>query len=102
MELLDGIDLQTMVQSYGPLPAARVRNILLEVCESLDEAHTLGMVHRDIKPRNIFLCKLGRRHDFAKVLDFGLVKNMLKPEDTLMTNDGSATGTPAYMAPEVA
>ncbi|MBI4903108.1 MAG: serine/threonine protein kinase [Acidobacteria bacterium] len=102
MELLDGLDLQTMVENYGPLPAARVKNILLQVCESLDEAHTLGMVHRDIKPRNIFLCKLGSRYDFSKVLDFGLVKNMLQPEDTLMTADGAATGTPAYMAPEVA
>lgn len=102
MELLDGIDLQTMVERFGPLPAARVKNILLQVCESLDEAHTLGMVHRDIKPRNIFLCKLGRQYDFSKVLDFGLVKNMLANDDSLMTAEGSATGTPAYMAPEVA
>lgn len=102
MELLDGIDLQTMVERFGPLPAGRVKNILLQICESLDEAHTLGMVHRDIKPRNIILCKLGRQHDFSKVLDFGLVKNMLAGEDSLMTNEGSATGTPAYMAPEVA
>ena len=104
MELLDGVDLQTLVEQHGPLPAGRVQNILVHVCESLEEAHRLGMVHRDIKPRNIFLCKLGLQFDFAKVLDFGLVKTMQSNAEDLsqMSMDGSATGTPAYMAPEIA
>ena len=102
MELLLGIDLQSLVTRYGPMHAGRVRNILIQVCESLEEAHQLDMVHRDIKPRNIFLSKLGSQHDFAKVLDFGLVKARLLEEDSLTTMDGSATGTPAYMAPEIA
>ena len=102
MELLMGIDLQSLVTRYGPMQPGRVRNILIQVCESLEEAHRLSMVHRDVKPRNIFLSKLGRQHDFAKVLDFGLVKARLVEEESLTTIDGSATGTPAYMAPEIA
>jgi serine/threonine protein kinase len=102
MELLEGIDLQTLVEKHGPMHPGRVKNILIQICESLEEAHRLGMVHRDIKPRNIFLSKLGWQHDFAKVLDFGLVKTSLREDESLMTIEGSATGTPAYMAPEAA
>ncbi|MFN0103249.1 MAG: serine/threonine-protein kinase [Bryobacteraceae bacterium] len=102
MELLEGIDLQTMVDKHGPVHPGRVKNILIQICESLEEAHRLGMVHRDIKPRNIFLSKMGWQHDFAKVLDFGLVKTALREDESLMTMDGTATGTPAYMSPEVA
>ncbi len=102
MELLMGIDLQTLVTRYGPMPPGRVKNILIQVCESLEEAHRLSMVHRDVKPRNIFLSKLGTQLDFAKVLDFGLVKTRFQNDESLTTMDGTATGTPAYMAPEIA
>lgn len=103
MELLDGIDLQTLVERFGPQPAGRVAKLLMQVCDSLEEAHQLGLVHRDIKPTNIFLCRLGHNYDFTKVLDFGLVKNLLADKNsTMITLDGQATGTPAYMAPEVA
>jgi serine/threonine-protein kinase len=102
MELLEGIDLQTLVDRFGPMHPGRVKNVLIQICESLEEAHRLGMVHRDVKPRNIFLSKLGWQHDFAKVLDFGLVKTAFQEDESQMTMDGSATGTPAYMAPEVA
>lgn len=103
MELLDGIDLQTMVERYGPLPSGRVANILIQAAESLEEAHRAGLVHRDIKPKNLVLAKLGLQYDFLKVLDFGLVKTSVKEQDaSLMTMDGTATGTPAYLAPEIA
>src|SRR5258705_3104020 len=75
MELLDGIDLQTLVDKYGPLDQGRVVHILYQACQSLEEAHRAGLVHRDIKPRNILLNKLGLEHDFTKILDFGLVKS---------------------------
>jgi serine/threonine-protein kinase len=101
MELLDGIDLETLVRKFGPQPPARVANILRQVCRSLADAHTHGMIHRDIKPTNIFLCRLGNEYDFAKVLDFGLVK-VLDESETQITLDGATTGTPAYMAPEMA
>jgi len=102
MELLIGIDLQTLVTRYGPMPSGRVKNILIQICESLEEAHRLGMVHRDVKPRIVFLSKLGSQRDFAKVLDFGLVKTRFENEESQTTMDGTATGTPAYMAPEIA
>ena len=101
MELLDGIDLETLVKKFGPQPPARVAAILRQVCLSLGDAHRHGMIHRDIKPTNIFLCRMGNEHDFAKVLDFGLVK-VLDGNEVGMTVEGATTGTPAYMAPEVA
>jgi serine/threonine-protein kinase len=102
MELLDGIDLQTLVERYGPLPAGRVVNILMQVAESLEEAHRAGLVHRDIKPRNLILAKMGMQYDFTKVLDFGLVKTTQMQDASMMTLDGVATGTPAYLPPEIA
>jgi serine/threonine protein kinase len=101
MELLDGIDLDTLVKNFGPLPPARAVNVLRQVCRSLGDAHSHGMIHRDIKPTNIFLCRMGNEYDFAKVLDFGLVK-VLNDRETQMTVEGATTGTPAYMAPELA
>lgn len=103
MELLDGLDLETLVQRFGPLPAGRVVCLLSQVARSLAEAHDMGIVHRDIKPRNIFTCRMGMEYDFAKVLDFGLVKlNAVDGTRTCLTQEGVTTGTPAYMAPEVA
>jgi serine/threonine-protein kinase len=104
MELIEGIDLQTTVDRFGPMDPARVAHVLYQVAQSLDEAHRAGLVHRDIKPRNIMLAKLGLQYDFAKVLDFGLVKSLdpNDPAQTCETLEGITTGTPAYMAPEVA
>ncbi len=102
MELLDGIDLDTLVQRFGPLPADRVVHFMRQACLSLAEAHTQGLVHRDIKPSNLLTTRMGVEVDFIKVLDFGLVKARHGREDTLLTQPQVATGTPAYMAPEVA
>jgi hypothetical protein len=104
MELLEGLDLQTLVREHGPLPASRVVYLLRQVCDSLDEAHTVGLVHRDIKPANIHVGQVGLKHDFVKVLDFGLVKS-LNGDPTgasLATQEGLTPGTPAYMPPEAA
>ncbi|MEO8129415.1 MAG: serine/threonine-protein kinase, partial [Bryobacteraceae bacterium] len=101
MELLDGIDLETLVKRFGPQPASRVASILRQVCRSLEDAHVHGMIHRDIKPSNIFLCRMGNEYDYVKVLDFGLVK-VIDNNDTQMTREGLPRGTPAYMAPELA
>jgi serine/threonine-protein kinase len=101
MELLDGIDLETLVKKFGPQPPARVIYILRQVCLSLADAHRRGMIHRDIKPTNILLCRMGSEYDFVKVLDFGLVKVKHRAEAG-MTLDGAMLGTPAHMAPELA
>lgn len=102
MELLDGVDLETLIKRFGPLPPSRVVHILRQVCLSLAEANRYGMVHRDIKPTNIFLCRMGTEYDFAKVLDFGLVKMIEDHDVTQMTAPGGTTGTPSYMPPELA
>jgi serine/threonine-protein kinase len=104
MELLDGQDLESLVKDSGPLPARRVIHILTQVCESLEEAHAQGLIHRDIKPANIHVGKVGMKHDFAKVLDFGLVKSVVKDDSqiSLATAVGRTPGTPSYMAPEMA
>ena len=102
MELLAGRDLETLVREFGPLPASRVVYLLRQVCHSLADAHARGLVHRDIKPANIYVCRMGLDYDFAKVLDFGLVKIRKRANagDSLVTMDQGTTGTPAYMAPE--
>jgi serine/threonine-protein kinase len=101
MELLAGRDLETLVREFGPLPAARTVYLLRQICHSLADAHAHGLVHRDVKPANIYVCRMGLDYDFAKVLDFGLVKmRRQNPGDSLMTMDQGTTGTPAYMAPE--
>lgn len=102
MELLDGVSLQKLVQTFGPQPGSRVIHMLRQVCLSLEEAHARGMVHRDLKPSNIMACKVALQHDFMKVLDFGLVKSTQAEEFTHLTVDGVSAGTPGYIAPEIA
>ena len=106
MELLDGRDLQTLVKQFGPLPHERAMYLVRQVCQSLAEAHARGMVHRDVKPANIFLCRMGLEFDFIKVLDFGLVKTREQDKATdvtvtPVTGQQQLIGTPAYMSPEM-
>jgi hypothetical protein len=104
MELLDGFDADALVRRFGPVPAERAAFVLQQVCHSLSEAESCGLVHRDIKPANIFLCRYGEDHDFVKVLDFGIVKSQREAgdADTALTGKNVIHGTPAYMAPEQA
>jgi eukaryotic-like serine/threonine-protein kinase len=100
MEFLDGIDLQSLVDKYGPQPVPRVIHILQQICSSLYEAHSLGLVHRDIKPANIMLNRRGGEPDVVKVLDFGLVKAIDEQKRAGMTDQRGLVGTPLYMSPE--
>ncbi|MGH9382942.1 MAG: serine/threonine-protein kinase [Vicinamibacterales bacterium] len=105
MELLDGLDADSMVRRSGALPAERVIFLLRQICHSLSEAESRGLVHRDIKPANIFLCRYGEEFDFVKVLDFGIVKALHQTADTrltLLTMGNEVRGTPAFIAPEQA
>jgi serine/threonine-protein kinase len=104
MELLLGIDLETLVSRFGAVPAERAIHILKQVCHSLDEAHQNGLTHRDIKPSNIVVSGIGTELDFVKVLDFGLVRLRAVKVDGGGTQTAEATVacTPAYAAPEIA
>lgn len=102
MEYLPGLNLAELVQRFGPLPPARVIHLLRQTCEGLNEAHQAGLIHRDIKPGNVFAAKRGGAYDVAKLLDFGLVKAIHPTVDDAATQDGMITGSPLYMAPEQA
>ncbi|MDB5212856.1 MAG: serine/threonine kinase [Myxococcaceae bacterium] len=99
MELLDGIALSDLSELEGPQPAGRVIHILHQVARALVEAHAVGLIHRDVKPANIFLCTRGGIPDFVKLLDFGLVKEM-RPNASAISSSDLIAGTPLYMAPE--
>jgi eukaryotic-like serine/threonine-protein kinase len=113
MELLDGLDLDTIVNRHGPLPAGRVIDLLLQACSSLHEAHAAGLVHRDVKPANIFVCRAADEVDVVKVLDFGLVQAGMEAAepslvdslagdraDPRLTRLGQRIGSPGFMSPE--
>ena len=99
MDYLEGLDLQKIVERYGPLPPERAVYVLEQACGALGEAHARGIIHRDIKPQNVFLTHRGGLYDFVKVLDFGLAKQ-LQSEGVDLTQAGMAVGTPRYIPPE--
>jgi hypothetical protein len=101
MEHLEGVDLATLVEEGGRLPVARAIGFIRQACASLAEAHDAGIVHRDVKPENLFVSRTGDEVDFLKVLDFGIARIDDAEEDATVTRSGWVHGTPAYMPPEV-
>lgn len=93
MEFVPGQDLQGLLEEKGKLPVEKAVAILEQVCLALDEAHQEGVVHRDLKPRNIMIDDQGR----VVVMDFGIARSV---QVTSMTHTGSLIGTPDYMSPE--
>ncbi|HEY1694221.1 MAG TPA: serine/threonine-protein kinase [Polyangiaceae bacterium] len=100
MELLDGLDVDALVEVAGPLPAARATKLVRQACASLAEAHVKKIVHRDIKPANFFVTQAGEDYDFIKLLDFGVAR-VTEAQNPSLTETGILFGTPAYMSPEV-
>jgi hypothetical protein len=100
MEYLPGVSLAQLIELEGTIPPARVIYIVKQICFSLKEAHDVGLIHRDIKPMNVILCRRGGQFDVAKVLDFGLVKDISSTKTPQVTAAQEITGTPAYIAPE--
>ncbi len=99
MEYLDGVTLAELVAHSGPVPPGRAIHVLRQVAAALREAHLRGLVHRDVKPENVMLCRRGE-DDVVKLLDFGLVKNLERAETRDITKQLKILGTPRYMAPE--
>ena len=101
MEYLDGIGLDELVKRHGPLPPGRVLYLARQICGALHEAHGQGLIHRDIKPGNVLVCRQAGLHDVAKLVDFGLVQTLNEdPQSSKLTHDGQIVGTPDYMSPE--
>ena len=103
MEFLRGLSLEEIVKRHGPMPPGRVVYLLEQVCGALAEAHAAGLVHRDVKPANIYASYRGGQYDVAKLLDFGLVKGPAlgtSDEPTDVVRAGMIRGTPLYMSPE--
>jgi hypothetical protein len=101
MEYLPGQTLEEIVTKEGPMAPARAVHVLRQVAGALQEAHTAGLTHRDIKPGNVMVCERGGVPDVAKLLDFGLVVTSgIQQADSKLTQAGIILGTPAYMSPE--
>ncbi|HEX8952096.1 MAG TPA: serine/threonine-protein kinase, partial [Polyangia bacterium] len=102
MEFLEGETLTKVIEREKRLPIDRALDILSQICEGLIEAHGLGYVHRDLRPRNVFLVNRRGRADFVKLLDFGLAKLILPDAEAKQTAMGMTFGDPRYMSPEQA
>jgi eukaryotic-like serine/threonine-protein kinase len=102
MEYLEGETLGALIERESPLDAQRTIRIALQVGRALAEAHEHGIVHRDVKPENVFLTEVAGERDFVKVLDFGIAREIASAPGETLTLVGSVVGTPAFMAPEQA
>jgi serine/threonine-protein kinase len=100
MEYLEGTNLGELVSRDGPVPVPRALRILRQLCAGLAAAHAAGIVHRDVKPENIMICKRSDEPDAVKILDFGMVKRIDSPHSRDLTRGLRILGTPLYMAPE--
>lgn len=101
MEYLEGCNLAELVERDGVQPVERVIRLLKQACAALEEAHGLGILHRDIKPQNLMVCTVAGRPEVLKVLDFGLVKQVDGDDESRDLTVGlRILGTPAYLAPE--
>ena len=101
MELLEGQPLSQLIERQGPVNPYRAARLILQTCESLKEAHQLGILHRDLKPDNLFLVSSGESEE-VRVVDFGIAKLLDESAKEAMTSTGMIVGTPRYLSPEQA
>jgi eukaryotic-like serine/threonine-protein kinase len=101
MEALDGRSLGALLREEGPMPVGRGLALLEQICRALAAAHARGVIHRDVKPENVFVVRAPDGTDRAKVIDFG-ISQVLPAAGDRLTRDGAIIGTPEYMAPEQA
>lgn len=102
MELLDGVSLRQELLRHGPFSAPRVVFIATQILAALAAVHRAHVIHRDMKPENVFLTAMSGLGDIVKVLDFGVAKTLTRPAGETLTQVGMVLGTPTYMAPEQA
>src|SRR5207247_182802 len=100
MEVLEGRDFSALVEAEGPLAPARAARIVRQAARALAEAHRHGIVHRDVKPGNLYLATMGGEPDVVKVLDFGIAKLGAAGGKLHRDEEVYLAGTPAYLAPE--
>lgn len=100
MELLEGEDLDAVIQAHGALSPSVACAYILQACEAVAEAHGLGIIHRDLKPKNLFLTRSLEGHPLVKVLDFGVAKHVGIAGDAALTSTTEIFGSPFYMSPE--
>jgi len=98
MDYLTGVNLADVLKYQGPLAVEKFRDIFSQVCGAVDHAHRCGVIHRDLKPGNIMLCKFNGQNDFVKVVDFGIAR--FEEEAQRLTRLGEVWGSPIYMSPE--
>jgi len=114
-KLLEGMPLSEFCRDRGPLPLAQALPLLEQIAAAVDAAHDAGILHRDLKPGNVFVCSENPESPDVKVLDFGLAELLERPDQSVfgivtggkaslprLTNTGSLLGTPLYLAPELA
>ena len=102
LEYLEGMDLEERIARSKPVPVAEAVGYVLQICAALAEAHAQGVVHRDLKPGNVFLSRLADGSTRVKILDFGISKDLFDAPsgEQSRTEDGILVGSPLYMAPE--
>ncbi len=104
MELLHGLNLEHVVERFGPVPPERAVHFLRQACLALEEMHAAGLAHRDVKPANLHACCFDGHHDYVKLTDLGMVRprHGTTAEHAALRARGEVLGTPAYIAPEMA
>jgi hypothetical protein len=101
MEYLEGLDMEALVKLNGCQPPGRVIHLLRQACGALSQAHARGLIHRDVKPANLFVCRDHGIADMVKVLDFGVVKQLHADGAAgSLSREQAIVGTPLYLSPE--